>query len=83
MAKLHKMALEVISDGGVLVTSINSASISRQKYELDVLNAARRASVKLEVLASISLPETFPVLLGEESKTAYLKGWILRVRASK
>ena len=79
LVRLHKMALEVVSDGGVLVTSINSANISRQKYKSDILLAAKQAGIRLEILAHINLPETFPVLLGEESRAAYLKGWCFHV----
>ena len=78
LPRLHRLALDCLEEGGVLVSSINSANVSRAKYEADVRQAARDSGAELEVLGRIQLAEPFrgPRGVGED----YLKGWILRVR---
>jgi 23S rRNA (cytosine1962-C5)-methyltransferase len=77
LARLHSLALDLLDEGGVLVTSINSANVSWQKFESDVLGAIREKKMQFQILAQIDLPETFPTLLGKAADR-YLKGWILR-----
>jgi len=77
LTQLHKLALDLLAPGGFLVTSINSANVSWQKFEGDLLSAAREQSIDLQILRAMDLPETFPTRLGH-STDRYLKGWILR-----
>jgi 23S rRNA G2069 N7-methylase RlmK/C1962 C5-methylase RlmI len=77
LEKLHSLAIELLVQGGVLITSINSANISWKKYESDLLAAAQRHKVVFQVLKQIDLPESFPTRLGA-SQDRYLKGWILK-----
>ena len=75
---LHELALDVVAPDGVLATSINSANVSRAKFEAELLSAAKAKGRALEVLEEISQPDTFPSRLGDV-EGRYLKGWILRV----
>jgi 23S rRNA G2069 N7-methylase RlmK/C1962 C5-methylase RlmI len=77
LVKLHSLALDVLEEGGFLVTSINSANVSWQDYERDLVEAAKLKNSRLLVLKLLYLPETFPTPLGQEA-TRYLKGWILQ-----
>lgn len=77
LERLHELAMNVLAPGGVLVTSINSANVSWEKFERDVLSAARKARLHFEVLWQIGLPETFPTPLGKPEER-YLKGFVLR-----
>jgi 23S rRNA G2069 N7-methylase RlmK/C1962 C5-methylase RlmI len=85
LRKLHAAAFSVLNPGGVLVTSINSANVSWERYADEVLAAATEAglaSADLEVLSRIDLPETFPTRLRNflaRDEERYLKGWILRI----
>lgn len=76
LPRLHALALDRVEDGGVLVTSINSANISWRRFRADVDEAARQAGVRLEVLWQVQMPESFPVSSAEQR---YLKGWAFRV----
>lgn len=78
LRKLHELAFAVLEPGGVLVTSLNSANLSRTDYARDVFEAARTQGLALSVIREIGLPETFPTPLDAE-RARYLKGWILRV----
>jgi len=82
LPRLHALALDLVSDDGVLVTSINSANVAWTRYEADVMAAAREKNVELEVLWRVDQPETFPTPLGN-ADARYLKGWALRVRRKK
>ena len=77
LVKLHTLALDILSPGGILITSINSANVTWKKFESDLLMASREAKKALSILSRIDLPETFPTSLNDES-SRYLKGWILR-----
>jgi 23S rRNA (cytosine1962-C5)-methyltransferase len=77
LQRLHECAFEVLSKGGILATSINSANITRKKFFYDVHLAAREKSRKLEIIREIELPQTFPTRTSSEADR-YLKGWILR-----
>ncbi len=76
--RLHRLALATLKpEGGLLITSINSANVSRRQYESEVLRAIEDAGFGLaETIHEVSLPETFPTRAPED---AYLKGWILRL----
>ena len=76
LKKLHSLAFDVLTPEGVLITSINSANISRSRFSAEVASAARECHRDLQVLFEIGLPETFPTPLSEEAR--YLKGWGLR-----
>jgi 23S rRNA (cytosine1962-C5)-methyltransferase len=79
LVKLHELAIDLLAPGGVLVTSINSANVSAEKFRADVLAAARARAKAFDVLAELSLPDTFPTRL-ERPEDRYLKGWCLRLR---
>jgi len=75
LERLHEAAFGVLAPGGILVTSINSANVTRKKYFYDIHSAAKTRSRKLDILREIELPPTFPVKTAEDR---YLKGWILK-----
>lgn len=77
LEKLHVLALGCLAPGGVLVTSINSAKIPREKYLRELVSATRAAGREGRILFDIGLPETFPTRLGRE-EDRYLKGWAIR-----
>lgn len=77
LPRLHKLAMDLIPVGGVLITSINSANVSWDAFEDDVLKAAEEARQQYEELFQIEQPETFPVSPSNPA-TRYLKGWGLR-----
>lgn len=78
LARLHELGLDLLADGGILVTSINSANVTWAKYEAEVLAAARARKARLSVLGRIEQPDTFATRLGD-GEGRYLKGWMLRV----
>jgi 23S rRNA (cytosine1962-C5)-methyltransferase len=77
LIKLHELAFEVLAPGGILITSINSANISRKKYYWEVHTAAKTGKREIKILHEIELPQTFPTRTASE-ETRYLKGWILK-----
>ena len=77
---LHTLALDILTPGGLLITSINSAQISWQQFEKDILQAAKQKNCKLQVLKRLEQPETFPNWLHEQVDERYLKGFIFRVQ---
>jgi 23S rRNA (cytosine1962-C5)-methyltransferase len=77
LEKLHSLAMELLSERGLLITSINSANVSWKKYEADLLAASKSKKMEFSVVKQIDLPETFPTRFGMSSDR-YLKGWILR-----
>ena len=70
LVKLHRLALDLLVDGGILVTSINSSNISVEKFRGDINTALNGKKVK--ILHRIELPPTFP-------NDDYLKGFCFRV----
>jgi 23S rRNA (cytosine1962-C5)-methyltransferase len=77
LRKLHELAIAVLGEQGILVTSTNSEELPQARFESEVLAAARAARSDFEVLARIDLPETFPTRLAGPADR-YLKGLILR-----
>lgn len=77
LQRLHGLALDLLPQEGTLVTSINSANVSWEKYETDVRAAAREKRVALSVLRKIEQPESFPIKAGSR-ETGYLKGWVFK-----
>jgi 23S rRNA (cytosine1962-C5)-methyltransferase len=75
LVKLHQAALDVLEPQGILITSLNSANVSKKKYHSEIEQACRLKKIKLTELAEIKLPPSFPTRAGEEP---YLKGWILK-----
>jgi 23S rRNA G2069 N7-methylase RlmK/C1962 C5-methylase RlmI len=75
LVALHENALDVLAPHGFLITSLNSANVSKKKYASEIQSACKAKGMKLEVLREISLPASFPIPTGEEP---YLKGWILK-----
>ncbi len=80
LTQLHLRALQVLNPrGGILITSINSANVSTEKYRKDVLEACRAdGREQIQVLRTIEQPETFSTSLNQPVQR-YLKGWILAV----
>jgi 23S rRNA G2069 N7-methylase RlmK/C1962 C5-methylase RlmI len=76
LRRLHELAMDLLVDQGTLITSINSANVSWDKYESDVQAAAREKRIELRVVRKIALPESFPA----KGDDAYLKGWIFKAR---
>lgn len=80
LSRLHELALELLTSRGVLVTSINSASIPWKRFEADIGDALRRTGKAAKELKRLSLPETFPTLPGPSHEVdRYLKGLIYQV----
>ncbi len=77
LVTLHRLAMGLLAEEGLLITSINSANIPWRKFEEDVLTAGQAQNMKFKVLRQIDLPETFPTRL-ENPSSRYLKGWILQ-----
>jgi 23S rRNA (cytosine1962-C5)-methyltransferase len=71
LGKLHELAMSVINDNGFLVTSINSATISAQKFESEVMEVVSKLRKKATIVQRLGLPPTFP-------KSYYLKGLIIQ-----
>jgi 23S rRNA (cytosine1962-C5)-methyltransferase len=80
LPQLHALALELLAPGGLLVTSINSAKISWEQFEKDILQGAKQSGCTLQVLKRLEQPETFPNWLHEQANERYLKGYIFRVQ---
>lgn len=81
LPQLHALALDILAVGGLLITSINSANISWEQFEKNILLAAKQCGRTLQVLKRLEQPETFPNWLHEQSSERYLKGFIFRVQA--
>jgi 23S rRNA (cytosine1962-C5)-methyltransferase len=77
LRRLHELALELLAPGGVMATSINSANVTRARFEAELVAAAAAKGRSLEILEEISQPDTFPSRLGDP-QGRYLKGWVLR-----
>jgi 23S rRNA (cytosine1962-C5)-methyltransferase len=77
LERLHAAAFDVLETGGTLVTSINSANVSKKKYFFDIHTASKLKSRRVEIIREIELPQTFPTrpASGDDQ---YLKGWILK-----
>lgn len=76
LVELHEAAARALKPGGLLVTSINSAKVSRAAFEKQIQQALHKAKREARVLAEVAQPETFPAPL----KTGgYLKGWVLKL----
>lgn len=80
LPQLHALALALLAPDGLLVTSINSAKISWEQFEKDILQAAKQCGRKLQVLKRLEQPESFPNWLHEQASERYLKGYIFRVQ---
>lgn len=79
LVKLHELALLVLKPGGVLVTSLNTASLSWERYEQGVKAALKKVGRQAQVIQTLGLPDTFPTRMNV-AEDRYLKGWILRVQ---
>lgn len=77
LVKLHVLAMQALAEGGILVSSINSANVSWAKFESDILAASKESQRKFKILWKIDLPETFPTPLGIADER-YLKGFVLQ-----
>ena len=79
LIKLHFAALGILSQNGTLITSINSENITRSFFYNEIEEAARQAECLLTKIQEIKQPESFTID-PKRPETAYLKGWILRVK---
>ena len=78
---LHEAVFKVVNPaGGWVITSINSANRSHEQFAKDILMAAKRQKLHVQVHRQIDAPETFPTRLAQPEER-YLKGWVLRVSA--
>ena len=80
LGKLHALALDVLAPGGYLVSSINSANVSSDRFEAEVSEAAHEKGREFQLVRRIGLPETFKTKPGLPEQR-YLKGVILQERA--
>lgn len=76
--KINREALKLIKDGGYLVTCSCSHFITREIFEKTIMEAARKALVRLRLLEARSQAPDHPVLLGA-SESFYLKFYIFEV----
>ena len=77
LEKMHDLALNVLAEGGILITSINSSNVPVAKFESDISKAFQRKKMPFCIVRQFDLPETFPTKWGEKNDR-YLKGWILK-----
>jgi 23S rRNA (cytosine1962-C5)-methyltransferase len=75
LVELHDRVFPLLSPGGILVTSINSAQITWRRFEADILQAADNQQARVKIIKKLELPESFPSHTPEES---YLKGIIIK-----
>lgn len=74
LSDLHASALKLLNPGGLLITSINSAQITRAQFRAEIESAAKGERRKLEEVEALGAPSvSFP---GAD----YLKGWIFRAQ---
>lgn len=76
LPRLHALAHDLLVPGGMLVSAVNSASLSFKKFESDVLKGIQTS--KYTLLHRISLPETFPTRVNRP-QDQYLKGFCIRL----
>lgn len=75
LVALHELAFSVLAPGGILCTSVNSASLQPKKFEGEVREAYRKVhgpSRDFQIIQRIRLPE------GTFTGDHYLKGLILK-----
>lgn len=73
LVRLHSLAQDLISPDGLLITSINSKNISKDKYLFEIEKAAKESGRKIRVVRELGAPESsFP-------KWDSLKGWVFQV----
>lgn len=77
LTRLHSLAIELLAEGGLLMTSLNSSNVSWEKYAKEITLAFSSQKMRFMALSQIDLPETFPTSLSDPSQR-YLKGWILK-----
>jgi len=73
--ELHEAIFSVLGKYGVIVTSINSESVSRQQFMADVMKASKNSARKVKIQMEFSLPKEFPTAPGDDP---YLKGLIIK-----
>lgn len=78
LPRLHEIAFRLIRPGGRLITSINSANISKARFLSEIQSGAKSAGVKFEIEQTLGQPATFPVR-DDHPEDAYLKCVVLRV----
>lgn len=73
LPRLHSLAIECLNSGGLLITSINSRNVPKEKFLREIESAANALSRKTRILQELSAPATsFP-------RWESLKGWIFEV----
>ena len=76
--KLHELIFPLLKVGGVLVSSINSESLSEQQFLREIDRAAENLRMGIQILGTVDLPESFPTHSHAISER-YLKGfYVLR-----
>ncbi len=73
LEKLHTLAIELLNAKGLLITSINSRNVLKEKYLMEVERAARSRARSVKIIKELSAPpQSFP-------KWDSLKGWVFSV----
>lgn len=73
LVRLHEEALQVLAPGGWLITSINSAKLTRDFYRAEIEEAARNKKRRLRAIETLGAPEAS---FGGANHP--LKGWIFQ-----
>ena len=79
LGPLHAAAIPLVAPGGRLITSINSANVSREDYKKAIESAARSLGRALDFESELTSPDSFPKREGDPV-TDYLKGWRIRLK---
>lgn len=75
LGALHEKIFRVLSKNGQLVSSINTETLSRDEFIVQIKQGAKDADRRILIEKEFSLPPEFPV---RESKDSYLKGAVIR-----
>ena len=67
---LHRRALRLLAEGGLLVTSPGSSALSREAFEGALAEAALKNRKRLQLLARLGAGPDHPLLLGMADPTA-------------
>jgi 23S rRNA (cytosine1962-C5)-methyltransferase len=72
---LHEKIFRCLSKNGVLVSSVNTETLSRDEFIDQIKIGAKEADRKISIESEFSLPPEFPI---RESQDRYLKGAVIR-----
>jgi 23S rRNA G2069 N7-methylase RlmK/C1962 C5-methylase RlmI len=79
LRELHSHLFSVLESPGLLISSINSANVSAERFESEILQAAQACGRSLKKLRRIEQPPSFPSH-PENPKSRYLKGFVFEAR---